>query len=373
MKNILADRTGLIDASGIRKVFALAAKMKDPVNFSIGQPDFDVPDEIKASAVKAIDSGYNSYCQTAGDVELLEKISAKVQNENNIDNPAALVTSGVSGALLLLFMAIINAGDEVIMADPYFVIYKHIIRMMGGKCVFVDSYPDFKLPVEGIEKAISKKTKLIILNSPANPTGAVYSKEHVKQIAEIADKHGILVMSDEIYDTFCYEDDCPSIANYYDKTILLKGFSKSYAMTGWRMAYAAGGGDVKEIIEQMTKIQQYTFVCAPAPFQRAAITALDYDMTEYVNTYRKKRDMLYDGLKDKFEMVKPGGAFYTFVKAPGWAGSATEFVKKAIENNVLIIPGEVFSERDTHFRISYATTDDKIAEGVDILNKLADG
>jgi len=372
MKNILADRTSLIDASGIRKVFALAAKMKDPVNFSIGQPDFDVPDQIKASAIEAINKGYNSYSQTAGETELLEKIRAKVQAESNIDNPAALVTSGVSGALLMLFMATINAGDEVIMADPYFVIYKHVIRMMGGKCVFVDSYPDFKLPVEGIEKAITDKTKLIILNSPANPTGAVYTEDHVKQIAEVAAKHDILVMSDEIYDTFCYEDKCPSIANYYEKTLLLKGFSKSYAMTGWRMAYAAGGQAVKEIIEQMTKIQQYTFVCAPAPFQRAAITALDVDMTEYVNAYRKKRDMICDGLKDKFEVVKPGGAFYTFVKAPQWASSATEFVKKAIENNVLIIPGEVFSERDTHFRISYATTDDKIAEGIDILNRLAE-
>jgi len=371
MKNIISDRAGLIDASGIRKVFALAAKMKDPVNFSIGQPDFDVPDSIKAAAVEAINSGCNSYSQTAGDAELLDRLKQKVAADTTIENPEVLVTSGVSGSLLLLFMAIINPGDEVIMADPYFVIYKHVIRMMGGKCVFVDSYPDFKLPVEGIEAAITDRTKLIILNSPANPTGAVYSEEHVKQIAEVARKHDVLVMSDEIYDTFCYDGKCPSIADHYEKTILLKGFSKAYAMTGWRMAYAAGGAAVKDILEQMTKIQQYTFVCAPAPFQKAAITALDVDMSDYVDDYRRKRDMIYDGLSGKFEVVKPGGAFYTFVKAPESAKNATEFVEKAIANNVLIIPGNVFSERDSHFRISYATTDDKIKRGIEILNDIA--
>lgn len=370
MKNIISDRAGLIDASGIRKVFALAAKMDNPVNFSIGQPDFDVPDAIKAAAVDAINSGFNSYSQTAGDAELLEKLAAKVSVEMNIDDPSVLVTSGVSGALLLLFMAIINTGDEVIMADPYFVIYKHVIRMMGGKCVFVDSYPHFKLPVEGIEAAISDRTKLIILNSPANPTGAVYTEDEVKQVAEIARKHDVVVMSDEIYDTFCYDGQCPSIAAYYEKTILLKGFSKAYAMTGWRMAYAAGGPAVRDIFEQMTKIQQYTFVCAPTPFQKAAITALDVDMSDYVDAYRRKRDMIYEGLSGKFEINKPGGAFYTFVKVPDSAKNATEFVEKAIANNLLIIPGNVFSERDSHFRISYATTEDKIKQGIEILNNI---
>jgi len=371
MENILADRTKLIDASGIRKVFALAAELKDPVNFSIGQPDFDVPDTIKDSAVDAIRGGANAYSQTAGDQQLLDKIRAKSIADYGWDDPSVLVTSGVSGALLLLFMSIINKGDEVIIADPYFVIYKHVVNMLGGKCVFVNSYPDFKLPAEGIEAAISERTKLIILNSPANPTGAVYSEQQVKDIAEIARKKDILIMSDEIYDTFCYEDSCPSIANYYDNTMVLKGFSKTYAMTGWRLGYITGCRRIQHIVEQMTKIQQYTFVCAPAPLQKAAITAMDVDMSEYVAAYRKKRDMIYDGLSGKFEITKPGGAFYTFVKAPDWAKSATEFVRKAIANNVLIIPGNVFSERDTHFRISYATTDAKIAEGVDILSQLS--
>jgi len=369
MKKVLADRTGKIDASGIRKVFALAASLKDPVNFSIGQPDFDVPRPLKDEAIKAIEAGQNKYSQTAGDSLLREKIAGQVKNEFGWSNPATLVASGVSGALLLAFMALINPGDEVIMPDPYFVIYKHIINMLGGKCVFVDSYPDFKLPVDGINRSVTAKTKLIILNSPCNPTGVVYSEEQIKVLAETAAEKDILVMTDEIYEKFCYDGNCPSIANYYDKVLLLRGFSKSYAMAGWRLAYVAAHESLADLVEEMTKIQQYTFVCAPTPFQKAAIAALDYDISDLVDAYRKKRDLIYEGLGDKFELVKPEGAFYAFVKAPG--GSATQFVEKAIANNVLIIPGEVFSEKDTHFRLSYATSDEKIERGIEILRRLA--
>jgi aspartate aminotransferase len=372
MKNVLAKRTGLIDASGIRKVFALAASLKDPVNLSIGQPDFDVPAEIKAAAVEAIGAGDNRYTQTSGCPELLEALGEHVNSRYGWVDSQILVTNGVSGGLLLAFMALIDAGDEVIVADPYFVMYKHLVNMLGGKCVFIDSYPDFKLPAEAITKAVTEKTKLIILNSPANPTGVVYSAQEIKAVAKVAADNDIIVLSDEIYDTFCYDERPASITKYYDKTLLMSGFSKAYAMTGWRMGYVAVKEPLVNVLEQMIKIQQYTFVCAPVPFQKAAIVALDTDMSEYVAAYKKKRDMVYDGLKDKFEIVKPGGAFYTFVKAPESAKSGTEFVKKAIENNVLIIPGNVFSERDTHFRISYATTDEKIAEGIDILHRLAD-
>ena len=369
MKKILANRTNLIDASGIRKVFALGASLKDPINFSIGQPDFDVPEPLKQEAIKAIQSGQNKYSQTIGDNILNEKIAQKVEKEFGWKNPATLVTSGVSGALLLIFMALIDPGDEVIIPDPYFVMYKHLVNLLGGKCVFVDSYPDFKLPVEKIADSITEKTKLIILNSPANPTGEVYSDQQIKAIAAIAAKKDIPVMTDEIYEKFCYDSDCPSIAKYYDKTILLKGFSKAYAMAGWRLGYVATHHALANVVEQMIKIQQYTFVCAPTPFQKAAIAALDYDVTPLVDAYRKKRNLIYDGLKDKFELHKPAGAFYAFVKAPG--GSATKFVEKAIANNVLIIPGNVFSEKDTHFRISYATSDEKIQQGIEILSGLA--
>jgi aspartate aminotransferase/aminotransferase len=369
MEKIIADRTKLIDASGIRKVFALAAELEEPVNFSIGQPDFDVPEPLKDEAIKAIRAGYNKYSQTAGDALLKDKIGELVKKEIGWDRPAVLVTSGVSGGLLLAFLALINPGDEVIIPDPYFVIYKHIVNMLGGKCIFIDSYPDFKLPVEKIGQAITDKTKLIVLNSPCNPTGVVYSEGQVKALAEVAAEKDVLILTDEIYEKFCYDGKCTSIANHYKKVLVLRGFSKPYAMTGWRLGYAAVHDCLRDVVEEMTKIQQYTFVCAPTPFQKAAITALDYDVSDLVKAYRRKRDLLYEGLKDRFELVKPGGAFYAFVKAP--AGSGTQFVEKAIKNNVLVIPGNVFSEKDTHFRISYATSDDKLQQGIEILCKLA--
>ena len=242
--------------------------------------------------------------------------------------------------------------------------------MLGGKCVFVDSYPDFELPVDGIGSAVTSKTKLIIVNSPCNPTGTVYSEQQIKEVAEIAAEKDIVVITDEIYEKFSYDGGCPSIADYYDKTLLLRGFSKAYAMTGWRLGYVAADESLKSVVEEMAKIQQYTFVCAPTPFQKAAIAALNYDVSDLVESYRVKRDLLYEGLRDKFELVKPGGAFYTFVRAPGNTG-ATQFVEKAIARNVLVIPGNVFSERDTHFRISYATSNEKIQQGVEILCGLA--
>ncbi len=371
MREYLADRTKQIDASGIRKVFALAAQLKDPINFSIGQPDFDVPEPIKKAAIKAIEGGFNRYSQTAGEQKLLDKIRQKTSQDCGWKNPQCFVTSGVSGGLQLAFMATVNPGDEVIMADPYFVIYKHLINMLGGKCVFVDSYPDFKLPIDKIEKAITDKTKLLILNSPANPTGMVYTNAEVQAIAKIAKKHGLLVLSDEIYEEFCYDSPSESIAPYYEGTLVLKGYSKSYAMTGWRMGYAAAAESLKPLMDKMLQIQQYTFVCAPTPFQIAAAEAMDFDMTEYVGAYRKKRDRIVQGLSGCYEVVKSGGAFYLFVKVPPKYPNATAFVQKTIENNVLVIPGNVFSEQDTHFRISYATTDAKIEQGIEILNKIS--
>jgi aspartate aminotransferase len=369
MENYLAQRTQLIDASGIRKIWNIAATIKDPIDFSIGQPDFDVPEPLKAEAIKAIQAGDNRYSLTAGDPELQAAIAARVAREFGWEQPATMVASGVSGAMLLIFMSMIDPGDEVILPDPYFVMYKHLIRMLGGKCVYVDTYPDFKLPVEKIEKAITPKTKLIVAVSPSNPTGHVCSAEELKALAAVAAKHGTIVLSDEIYNKFCYDGPCPSMASFYDRTILMRGFSKSYAMTGWRLAYVATPKELKPLLDEMTKIQQYTFVCAPTPFQKAAIKAMDYDTSDLLATYRRKRDLIFNGLKDKFEMVKPEGAFYAFVKAPG--GKASEFVEKAIRNKVLIIPGNVFSEKDTHFRISYTTTDEKIQKGTEILRSIA--
>ncbi len=365
----IADRMALIDASGIRKVFDLAASMKDPINLSIGQPDFDVPGPVKAEAVRAIESGFNSYTQTQGAVQLRQAVAAQAAAEFgwNDDRPY-LITSGVSGALLLSFMVMINPGDEVIIPDPYFVMYKHLVNLVGGVPVMVDTYPDFQPDADKIAAAITPRTKMIVINSPTNPTGAVYSEADLRAIAAVADKHGLLVVSDEIYDQFCYDGPFVSMAGLYENTLLMRGFSKSYAMTGWRLGWCTGP---RNVIEKMTMLQQYSFVCAPSMAQLAGVTALQsVDMTDSTNAYRRKRDRVQDALGESFGLVKPGGAFYAFVPAPA-GQTGTEFVTRAIENNVLVIPGNVFSGRDSHFRISYATSDEKLAQGLEILKGLA--
>lgn len=358
-----------VDSSGIRKVFDLAAKMTDPINLSIGLPDFDVPEVAKRAAYEAIESGKNRYTQTQGIAPLRERLRKDLSAEFGRDVGEVLITSGVSGGLLLAFLATIDPGDEAIFLDPYFVMYKHLLTLVGGKPVAVDSYPDFRFHADRVEKAITPHTKLLILNSPSNPTGIVMSEAEVKAAVELAKKHDLLIVSDEIYEPFLYDGRAglPSPAKLYDRTLVLRGFSKSHAMTGWRLGYAAGPD---AIITQMTKLQQYTFVCAPSPFQYAALKALDLSMQDEVDAYRKKRDFVFDRLSKKFEISRPEGAFYIFPKAPaGQRGS--DFVAKAIEKNVLMIPGNVFSEKDTHFRISYATTDEKLAAGCEVLLSMA--
>jgi aspartate aminotransferase/aminotransferase len=362
----IAERMRLLDASGIRKVFDLAAKMKDPVNLSIGQPDFDVPQEAKDKAIEAIRSGMNKYTQTQGTAELRAAVAAACKAEFGWDDDRPyLITSGVSGALMLAMLVLVNPGDEVICTDPSFVMYSHLINLCGGMPVLVDTYPDFRPSVDRIAAAITDRTRLLIINSPCNPTGAVYGQQELRDIADLARRRGLLVISDEIYNLFCYDEPFVSMAGLYDNTLLMRGFSKSYAMTGWRLGWCTGP---RAIIEKMTMLQQYSFVCAPSMAQAGALVALDIDVSAHAAAYGRKRDMVYNALGKSFGLVKPGGAFYAFVPAPG--GKATAFVEKAIANNVLIIPGNVFSSRDTHFRLSYATSDEKLAKGLEILRSL---
>lgn len=364
--SFLAERTSRIDASGIRKVFALAANLENPINLSIGQPDFDVDDAIKADAIAAIRAGLNKYTQTWGLDELREEASVYYQRRFGTPLENVMITSGVSGGLFLALLATINPGDEVIFADPYFVMYKHLVNLLGGICRPVSTYPDFKLKPEDVEAAITDKTKLLIVNSPCNPTGVTLNEAELKALADVAAKHGILAISDEIYEQFFYDDPPASMAGMYENLLVLNGFSKMAAMTGWRVGFAAGPAD---IIQQMNTLQQYTFVCAPSFAQKAAVTALRTDPVEKIAAYKHKRDLIYGGLSQAFNVVKPGGAFYIFPEAPGGDGDA--FVAKAIENNILVIPGSVFSERKTHFRLSFAADDATIERGVEALNNLA--
>lgn len=368
----IADRAHHVDASGIRRVFDLAAKMTDPINLSIGLPDFDVPDAIKAVAIDAINAGKNRYTPTQGTAPLRERLRADLSTEYGRDVGDVLITSGVSGALLLAILATVNPGDEVIFLDPYFVMYKHLLTIAGGVPVVVDSGPDFRFPADKVDAAVTPMTKMLILNSPSNPTGVVMSEAEIRAAVAVAKKHGLLILSDEIYEPFLYDKaealgrPLYSPLSLYENTIVLRGFSKSHAMTGWRVGYVYGHA---EVVAQMTKLQQYTFVCAPSPFQDAALAALDVDMTGHVAAYAAKRDLVYGRLKEKFDVVRPGGAFYIYPKAPA-GRTATQFVEQAIAHNVLVIPGNVFSQHDTHFRISYATTDEKLARGCDVLLSL---
>jgi aspartate aminotransferase/aminotransferase len=369
----ISERSRSIDASGIRKVFDLAAKMKDPINLSIGLPDFDVPDVVKDAAIEAIRRGDNRYTQTQGIAPLREKLRKELSAEFGRDVGEVLITNGVSGGLLGAGLALIDPGDEVIFPDPYFVMYKHLITMCGGMPVPIDSYPDFRFPAEKVERAITPRTKVLMINSPSNPTGTVMSEAEIRAAVEIAKKHDLLLVSDEIYEPFLYDvkrsgarKTLYSPAEIYDRTLVLRGFSKSHAMTGWRIGYACGPAAV---IAEMAKLQQYTFVCAPSPFQHAAVRAMDVPMDDAVSAYRRKRDIVVERLSRKFELTRPEGAFYAFPAVPRGT-PATDFCTRAIEKNVLTIPGGVFSERDTHFRVSYATTDEKLAQGCDILCSL---
>jgi aminotransferase len=362
----IAERMRHIESSGIRNVFELARSLKDPVNLSIGQPEFDVPEAIKSAAHAAIERGANAYTITQGIPELRAKIQADVDSRYRHADREVFITSGTSGGLMLALCCTVNPGDEVIVFDPHFVMYPHLVTLAGGTTVFIDTYPDFSIDVDRVRAALTPRTKAILVNSPANPTGHVYPREVLGDLAKLAAERGVLLMSDEVYRVFCYDQPFASSAEFNEDVLVFDGFSKAYGMTGWRLGFAHGP---RRIIEQMIKLQQFTFVCAPSMVQHAGIAAWDYDVSRIVADYRKKRDRIYQGLKDRFELVRPAGAFYAFPKAP--RGSGSDFVTEAIRNNLLLIPGNVFSKRDTHFRLSYAADERTLDRGIEILNQLA--
>ncbi len=385
-QHLLANRVQSIDASGIRRVFDLGAKLKNPINLSIGQPDFPVADEIKQAAIDAIKNDRNGYTPTQGIMSLRKRLGQHLLDDVGwkIDGERTemLVTSGTSGALFLAFLALLDPGDEAIISDPYFVAYPHLARMCGGYAIRAATYPDFVLTAERVEPLIGPKTKFVLFNSPSNPAGAVATKSQCKDLLDLCRRKNILLITDEIYDEFTYSESrtdtspggrsrCPSparFANADDNVLLVRGFGKSYAMTGWRMGYAAGP---KAIIDEMAKLQQYTFVCAPAMAQCGSVAALDIDLTAHVARYEARRDMVVAKLSPFSTLAKPGGAFYAFPEVPPRLGrTATEFVARAAELNVLLIPGNVFSDRDTHFRLSFATDEASLEQGLDVIATL---
>lgn len=362
----IAERTKAFDSSGIRKAFDLANQLKDPINLSIGQPDFDVPERVRDACVDAIGSRKNGYALTQGMPVLREKLQTQVDAEYGHDDRKVFVCSGTSGGLVLAMMSLVNPGDEVIVFDPFFVMYEPLVSLVHGCTVSIDTYPDFRIDLNKVADAITPRTKLILLNSPANPTGVVATAEEIRGLATLAAERNIALLSDEVYRQFCYDEPFLSPAEINEQTIVIDGFSKSHAMTGWRLGFVHGPA---EVIDTMVKLQQYTFVCAPQPAQWAGAVALDVDIGEHVDAYRRKREMIVAGLSDVYELVEPGGAFYAFPKAP--RGTGTEFVEEAGKENLLIIPGGIFSHRDTHFRLSYAAKNEVIERGIEVLRRLA--
>ena len=363
----LSKRSSLIDSSGIRKVFDLAAKMDNPINLSIGQPDFSLPKAIASDMINAINMGETKYTPTQGTKSLRENILNKYyDNKYSLDE--IIITSGVSGGIVLTYLALLDEGDGVMIFDPYFVLYKQISNFFGVSVSTVNTYPDFTITKENLEKSYNSNVKAIIINSPSNPTGIVYTEDEVKIVAEFAKKHDLIVISDEIYDKFYYDKEPVSISNYYDKVVILNGFSKTFAMTGERVGYAIGPAS---IIEAMTKIQQYTFVCAPSTSQKALENNLEYDFKNIREDYKIKRDIVYEALCDVTHFNMPTGAFYAFPILHDI--DVNKFVELSIKNRVLIIPGNIFSEKNNAIRISFAQNNDILKEGVNILRDLLKG
>jgi aspartate/methionine/tyrosine aminotransferase len=264
---------------------------------------------VREACIQAIRGGKNSYSLTQGAPVLREKLQAQIDAEYGHADRKVFVSSGTSGGLVLAMLSLVDPGDEVIIFDPYFVMYEPLVSLVGGRAVLIDTYPDFRIDVERVADAVTPRTKLILLNSPANPTGVTATHDEIRGLADLAAQRNIALLSDEIYRAFLYDGPFDSPARYNDQTIVIDGFSKSHAMTGWRVGFAHGPSAV---IDTMVKLQQYSFVCAPHPAQWAAASAMDVDVQDYVDAYRRKRDLMYEGLSDLYEIVKPGGAFYAF-------------------------------------------------------------
>lgn len=363
----ISKRASAFDSSGIRKVFDLAATLHDPINLAIGQPDFAMPKEACAAAQAAIDAGKSGYTPTQGIQALRMRLEERVQNELNQPERQLCITSGSSGALVLVLMSLIDPGDEVVIFEPAFLMYRPLVEFLGGKCVVIDTAPTFEIDVEQVAAVITPRCRAIILNTPANPTGVVASASTVRDLARLAEQRSVTLISDELYRSYCYDTPFASPATESEAVVVVDGFSKSHAMTGWRVGWVHGP---KAIIEACSTLQQYTFVCAPQVGQWAALAAIDCPMELSLAACCRKRDRLMAGLRGHYRFVQPGGAFYLYPEAPG--GSGSTFAQRAIDQEkLLVVPGTVFGAADTHFRIAYTVNEAILDRGIAALQRLA--
>ncbi len=365
MRNFLSQKVIDIKPSGIRKFFDIVSEMKDAISLGVGEPDFDTPWHIRDEGIYAFERGKTFYTSNAGLKELRVEISNYLKRSQGLDynpNNEILVTVGGSEAIDIGLRTVINPGDEVIIPQPSYVSYEPCAILAGAAPVIIDlkAENEFRLTPEELLNAITPKTKVLILPYPNNPTGAIMEQEDLEKIAKIIIEHDILVMSDEIYAELTYKDKHVSIASINgmkERTILINGFSKAYAMTGWRLGYACAP---KEIIKQMTKIHQFAIMCAPTTSQYAAVEALkngDEDVIKMRQAYNQRRRYLMNAFKNMgLECFEPYGAFYVFPSIKEFGMTSEEFATKFLtEEKVAVVPGTAFGEcGEGYLRISYA-------------------
>jgi aspartate/methionine/tyrosine aminotransferase len=364
---VFSRRTQLIRPSGIRQLFDLAQAMGDVISLGIGEPDFDTPHHIREAAKRALDAGYTRYTPNAGFPDLREALSEKVAQVNGLDyTPQEVLVSdgGCTGALLLALLTLVDPGDEVIISDPGFVVYEAVARIVGATpvVVAVREENDFRLIPEDVASVVTPKTKLVVLNSPSNPTGGVQRCDDLAGIAEVAKQHDLYVVSDEVYETMLYDGVRHQSIAAFDgmrgRTVTVNSFSKTYAMTGWRVGYAVGA---REIIDQMITLQQYTMVHAPAVSQRAALAALtgpqDF-IEQMVAVFDERRRFLVPRLNkiDGFRCPMPKGAFYAFPNVEGLGMTSEALAQYLLQAGaVAVVPGSAFGVGgEGYLRLSYA-------------------
>lgn len=398
MARLFSRRSADVRESLIRRVFEEGKSVRDAIDLTIGQPDFPVPAPIKAAAVRAVEQDRNGYSSNRGVDALLDRIAAHLKRDAGWDaatrpdpsRPQIMVTLGTSGALVTAAMALLDPGDELIIPDPYFVLYPRLAELTGARAVACDTYPDFRMTAARVEPLITPRTKAVLVDSPSNPCGVVLTEPECRDLVDLCRRRGVLLISDEIYDEFTYAESrtasrpradgrgaeacCPSPARVPgapECVLLVRGFGKTFGPTGWRLGWCAGPA---ALLERMVRFQQHLYVCAPTPLQLAAAAAFDVDMTPTIERYRARRDLVHARLSEVTEVPKPGGAFYAFVRVPDRLRmTATGFKDAAKARRVLVVPGSAFSARDTHFRLSYAVDDAKLARGLDILVELLRG
>ncbi len=380
MTKELSKKITTIKPSGIRKFFDLVSEREDVISLGVGEPDFETPWHIRDEGIYALEKGRTFYTSNAGLKSLRVEISnyiKRTQNINYIPDKEIIVTVGGSEAIDIGIRALVNDGDEVIIPQPSYVSYEPCTIMANAKPVIINlsSENEFKLTPDELEKAITEKTKVLILPYPNNPTGAIMERDDLEKIAAIIKKHDIYVISDEIYSELTYKGkhtSIASIAGMKERTILINGFSKSYAMTGWRLGYACAPD---EIIKQMMKIHQFSIMCAPSTSQYAAVEALkngDEDVKMMRQSYNQRRRFLIDSFKKmNIPCFEPFGAFYVFPCIKEFGLSSEEFATKFLEEqNVAAIPGNAFGESgEGYLRISYAYSLDNLKKAMDRLNK----